>query len=119
MKRILIIEDEEVLLESLGLLIQLNGYFPLLAQSGESGLKYLNEDEIDLVLCDINLQDMNGLEILKSTKSNGKLKSVPFLILSALSDTDDIKAGYSHHADLYLTKPVSSQYLLDTIKQFI
>ena len=116
---ILLIEDETVLLDSLKVILQLNNYNPILAENGTTALKILNQqsNEIDLIVCDINLPDISGFDILQKIKSNSALNSIPFIFLTAYADAKDIQKGLRLGADEYLTKPFSSKELVNVISK--
>jgi DNA-binding response OmpR family regulator len=116
---ILLIEDETVLLDSLKVILQLSNYNPILAENGTTALKILNEqsNEIDLIVCDINLPDISGFDILQKIKSNSALNSIPFIFLTAYADAKDIQKGLRLGADEYLTKPFSSKELVNVINK--
>jgi DNA-binding response OmpR family regulator len=116
---ILLIEDETVLLDSLKVILQLNNYNPILAENGTTALKILNQqsNEIDLIVCDINLPDISGFDILQKIKSNSALNSIPFIFLTAYADAKDIQKGLRLGADEYLTKPFSSKELVNVINK--
>jgi two-component system, sensor histidine kinase and response regulator len=116
---ILLIEDETVLLDSLKVILQLNNYNPILAENGTTALKILNQqsNEIDLIVCDINLPDISGFDILQKIKSNSAINSIPFIFLTAYADAKDIQKGLRLGADEYLTKPFSSKELVNVINK--
>ena len=118
-RNILLIEDEIVLLDSLKVILQLNNYNTLPADNGVTALKILNEqsNEIDLIVCDINLPDISGFDILQKIKSNSTLNSIPFIFLTAYADAKDIQKGLSLGADEYLTKPFSTKDLVNVISK--
>ena len=103
MIQVLIIEDEKRVaqLTQKGL-IQL-GYKVDVAYDGDEGLIKFNEGNIDLVICDIMLPTINGLEVSKRIRQNDKL--TPILMLTALGTTDDKLEGFDSGADDYMVKP--------------
>tara|TARA_B100000809_G_scaffold244383_1_gene270244 strand:+ start:1026 stop:2279 length:1254 start_codon:yes stop_codon:yes gene_type:complete len=115
MGTILIIEDEKILRETLAEIIGLNGYKVVQARDGEEGVEVFTETTPDLVLCDINMPKMDGLNVLKVIRQNDELKHTPFVFLSALSSMPDLRLGMNKGADDYLTKPFHYKELLSTI----
>ncbi len=116
--KILVIEDERELSSAIKLMLELNNFDPLITENGTDGLRILAKDaeHVELVICDINLPDINGYEILKIVRNSKILFRLPFVFLSAYSDEQDIRTGMNEGADDYLTKPFKSKVLLDTIK---
>lgn len=115
-RTVLIVEDEIHLLESIKEMLFINGYEVFAANNGLSALELLNNEKIDIVICDINLPDITGYEILSEAKKGEKNYNIPFIFLSAFADESDVRKGMNEGADDYITKPFKFQSLLDTIK---
>ena len=115
MSTILVIEDEKLIRESICDILDLNGYKILSESNGINGLKRAYITSPDLVLCDINMPKLNGLNVLKAIRQNEKLKNTPFVFLSSLSSMHDLRAGMNQGADDYLTKPFHYNELLTII----
>ncbi len=117
MTRILCIEDEELLREDLVEELRDAGHNVIEAGNGRSGLDIILQQHPDLVLCDINMPDMNGFELLTTLrKDHPEFDDVPFIFLPALADRKDVIAGKRLGADDYLTKPVDFELLHATIE---
>ena len=117
MMKILCIEDEEVLREDLVEELTDAGYEVTYAKNGRSGHAAILDGTPDLVLCDVNMPDMNGFELLTTLRDNHpEHGDVPFIFLSALADRKDIIAGKKLGADDYPTKPVDFELLLATVE---
>ena len=117
MTKILCIEDEAALREDIVEELKDAGYEMLEAANGRAGLDAILTQNPDLVLCDVNMPDMNGYELLtKLRDAHSEFDDVPFVFLSALADRKDIIAGKKLGADDYLTKPVDFEMLLVTVE---
>lgn len=101
--KLLIIEDEKDLLEAIGEGLRISGYYVDLCDNGKYGLEMALFEAYDLILLDLNLPDMDGLEILRELRSH-KVES-QVLILTARSSISDRVEGLDLGADDYLTKP--------------
>jgi two-component system, sensor histidine kinase and response regulator len=112
---ILVIEDEIQLSDALCAILRHKKFNVIIAYNGNEGIKALQENGIDLVLCDINLPDIDGYEILKAVRSNKVLYQMPFIFLTAFAAEDNIRKGRNHGADDYITKPFDSKKLIETI----
>ncbi|MHA1785918.1 MAG: response regulator [Candidatus Helarchaeota archaeon] len=112
-KRILIVDDERELLESLGIILKYEGYQVDVALNGIEALNKINEENYDLILSDIRMPVMDGIELCKRCKSDPKFKNIPFILFSAYYE--EIKTC----ADEFLTKPLESRILIKTIRQFL
>ena len=113
--RILIVEDEKELCSSIRLSLELNKFDVISAENGMEALRLIWNEPVDLILCDINLPDITGLEILEKVRNDKRLYQTPFVFLSAYSDESDIRHGMNKGADDYLTKPFSIKDLVKTI----
>ena len=101
--QLLIVEDNASTLKLLTFLLSNEGYKVLSATTGAEALEILDNEPVDLLVLDVMLPDMNGLEICKELRQNGL--TVPILVLSALSQRDNKMEALSKGADDYMTKP--------------
>ncbi len=81
-KKILIIEDERIIIELLAKKLIASGYEVVMARDGEEGLEKIDQEKPDLVLLDIVLPKMDGMEVLKKAKSNEATRDIPVVIIS-------------------------------------
>lgn len=102
MKTILIIDDEAEIRELLTIYLTNHGYATITAGNGAEAMTILQENPIDLVIADIMMPQMDGLELLKKTRQNSQ---IPFLFISAKSDDMDKIYGLQLGADDYVGKP--------------
>jgi DNA-binding response OmpR family regulator len=112
-KQILIIDDEQMIVESVSYNLKQEGYEVLTALDGETGLELAQTKEIDLILLDLMLPGMNGMEICKIIRQQS---SVPIIMLTAKEGEIDRVLGLELGADDYVTKPFSMRELLARIK---
>ena len=111
--RILIVEDEINIADGLQTVLRKEGYDTDAVYDGLSGLDYIMSGIYDLILLDIMLPKMNGLEVLKKAREEGI--AAPILLLTAKSQIDDVIKGLDVGADEYITKPFGSGELLARI----
>ncbi|GAB4300683.1 MAG: response regulator [Ignavibacteriaceae bacterium] len=116
MKKILVIEDEELLRNAIADLLTTEGYECFQAADGNEGLAKARETLPDLIICDVKMPGMNGHEVLKSLRKEATTSTIPFIFLSALSEKKDFRKGMDLGADDYLAKPINSNDLLHAIK---
>lgn len=117
MKKILLIEDEQNVAEMIKMGLEEEGYRIYMARDGSSGLKMLDQKAADLVLLDLILPDIDGLEVCRQIKE--RPKTVPVLMLTALGTTEHIVTGLNTGADDYLTKPFKFNELVARINALI
>lgn len=101
---ILLIEDDEFLAELYATKLTLEGFDVILAIDGEKGLKMIKTKKPDLILLDIILPKMDGFEVLKAMKADKSLKKTPIILLTNLSQKDEVKKGLALGANDYLIK---------------
>ncbi|MBO6782589.1 MAG: response regulator [Alphaproteobacteria bacterium] len=117
MNKILCIEDEDEIRDDISEELSDAGYDVAQASDGRTGLAAILETSPDLVLCDVNMPDMDGFGLLTALRNNHpEHDDVPFIFLSALADRTDVIAGKRLGADDYLTKPVDFEMLLVTVE---
>jgi two-component system phosphate regulon response regulator PhoB len=114
--RILIIEDERALTEVLTYNLQREGYDTVVALDGQEGLRKAQMQIPDLILLDLMLPNMDGLDVCRQLRANERTRKVPILMLTAKAEETDQVVGFSMGADDYVTKPFSVKVLLQRIK---
>ncbi|MCL2817437.1 MAG: response regulator transcription factor [Clostridiales bacterium] len=112
-KKILIIEDEEKLARFMELELNYEGYEAKKASDGRRGLELFETEPFDLVLLDIMLPELNGMEVLRRIR---RASSVPILMLTARDSVTDKVSGLDSGADDYITKPFAIEELLARIR---
>ena len=114
--KILIVEDEYPIQELLKFNLERNNYLTTTIDSGNKVIEIAENGNLDLILLDIMLPDINGLELCRLLKNNDATKHIPIILLTALSDEQTIVDGLEIGADDYITKPFSPNVLLARIK---
>lgn len=113
-RKILIVEDEHKIADTLKLGLIENGYFVEVAYDGNIGYKLFTAHQFNLVILDINLPGMNGYELCKAIRNRNS--SIPIIMLTALNALNDKIEGYDAGADDYLVKPFEFKELLLKIR---
>ncbi len=113
---VLVIEDEPDIRELIEFNLKKYHYNVLLASNGEKGLKDARSHEPDLILLDLMLPGIQGIDVCRVIKSDENIKSTPIIILSALGQEEDIVLGLEAGADDYVSKPFSLEILNARIK---
>jgi len=114
--RILVIEDDPDIMELLAYTLGKEGYEVQSAPTGEAGLKAMEERVPDLVVLDVMLPGIDGLELLRRAKSNQALRETPVIMVSAKGEESDVVSGLELGADDYVTKPFSPRVLVARIR---
>ena len=115
-KCILIIEDEKGMRDALKEALEQSGFEALLAEDGEKGMEMAKTHRIDLILLDIILPRKDGFEVLRELKQDEKLKELPVVLTTNLSEPSDIQKALDLGATTYLVK---SNYSLSDIVEKI
>jgi len=115
-KKILVVDDEANIRESLTDLLVANQFEVATAGDGEEGIEMTKTIHPDLILLDIMMPKVSGLELLKEIKGSVKDSHIPIIILSAKSDVDTLNEAMWNYADKYITKPFQPEELIASIK---
>lgn len=115
MKKILVIEDDSIIRNSILKFLQMESMEAVSASGGEAGVKVAQEQDPDLIICDISMPGWDGYQVLEALKGNPATARIPFIFLSAKSDRSDLRQGMEMGADDYITKPFTRQELLAAI----
>jgi two-component system phosphate regulon response regulator PhoB len=115
-ERVLVVEDEEDIQELVQFNLAKDGYRVAAARSGEEALKKIRADPPDLVLLDLMLPGLNGLEVCRVVRADPKTKSIPIVMITAKGEEADIVTGLELGADDYLPKPFSPRVLLARLR---
>ena len=114
--RVLVIEDERGLTEVLSYNLQREGYETIVAHDGQEGLRKAQTLLPDLILLDLMLPVLNGLEVCRELKAGERTRDIPILMLTAKTEETDQVVGFSLGADDYVTKPFGVKALMARIK---
>ncbi|MCC7446564.1 MAG: response regulator [Anaerolineae bacterium] len=115
MKTILVIDDDLVIRQLVTAVFKSENYCVLAAPNGSIGLELAQQHLPDLVICDINMPDMDGYAVLAALQANEATADIPFIFLSAREERDDIRRGMNLGADDYVTKPFRVGELASTV----
>ncbi|HAK96147.1 MAG TPA: DNA-binding response regulator [Planctomycetes bacterium] len=115
-EKILVVDDEEDILELLQYNLSRDGFTVVRASTGEQALASARGSPPDLVLLDLMLPGINGLDLCKRFRADERLAAVPIIIVSAKGEEADVVAGLELGADDYVTKPFSVRTLLARIR---
>ena len=118
-KSILVIDDNGDIRKYLTMVLQKKNYLVITASNGEEGLLLAKQNIPDLIICDVMMPVMNGLECCRLLKADQATSHIPVLLLSAYALDDHRIQGYRSGADAYITKPFNSDVLLARIDNLI
>jgi CheY-like chemotaxis protein/MinD-like ATPase involved in chromosome partitioning or flagellar assembly len=110
-ERILFVDDEEQIRKLLSTWLARHGYEVTVANDGWEALKAVRTKAPDLVITDVNMPNMNGLELTRRLRADHRTARIPVIMLSARKQADDVLTGYAEGADEYIPKPVEMAVL--------
>ena len=117
--RVLIVEDDPVILRLLEVNFELEGYDVLLAHDGAEGIALARQERPDLVISDIMMPNVSGIELVEALKADEATAAIPIILLSAKAQTADVRAGLEAGADDYVTKPFEPLELVDRVQALL
>ncbi len=118
-KTVMIIEDEPEAAELFGEMMRVNGFRVMKMFSSAPAIPMIIQEKPDVIILDIMMPDISGLEVLRYMRREPDLVSIPVIVISAKSMPGDIKTGLEAGASLYLTKPVGFLELKQAVEQVL
>ncbi len=120
MKNVLIVEDSKAIRSMIRVALEeAGGFFAVEAGNGFEALKTLPTRQFDLIITDINMPDINGLELIGYVKSNQTYQGIPLIIVSTEKSEEDKKRGLSLGAAGYVVKPFKKEELVTVVTQVL
>jgi DNA-binding response OmpR family regulator len=116
---VLVVDDDPVILQLLQVNFEMEGFRVLTAGDGEEGLARVRADHPDVVVCDVMMPKLNGLQVLEQMKADPDTKDIPIVMLSAKAQASEIQQGRDLGADDYVTKPFDPIELTDKISALL
>jgi DNA-binding response OmpR family regulator len=119
MHKILIVDDEPEIVDMLQTILDMRGYETVGAYNGTDGLLITRVDSPDLIILDMMLPDIEGVEVCRIVRADPSTANVPVVILSARTAQTEVERGLAAGANAYMTKPVNLPRLFDEIKKLL
>ena len=113
---ILVVDDEADILELVSYHLKREGFHVVCAETGEKGLRLAETEPVDLLVLDLMLPGIDGLEITRRLKKNSQTERIPIVMLTAKGEESDVVTGLELGADDYITKPFSPRILVARVK---
>ncbi|MBL4787744.1 MAG: response regulator [Kordiimonadaceae bacterium] len=114
-KRILAVDDSKTMRDMVSFTLKGAGYEVLVADDGVNALGALNGEDIDLIITDVNMPNMNGIELVQKLRANPKYRATPILILTTESDASLKQRGREAGATGWIVKPFVPEKLLKVV----
>jgi len=116
MKKILVIEDDQIMRENIAELLELDGYKVTVANNGKEGVKKAKDLLPDLIVCDIKMPVLDGFGVIHILQKTPETAGIPFIFLTAKTERKDLRKGMEMGADDYLAKPFEDTELLNAVE---
>lgn len=118
-KTVLIVEDNELNMKLFRDLLEAHGYNTLETKNGEEALKLARDHHPDLIIMDIQLPEVSGLEVTRWIKNDSEIQSIPIVAVTAFAMKGDEEKIREGGCEAYIAKPISVTHFIDTVKQFV
>lgn len=118
-KSIMIVEDNELNMKLFNDLLEANGYITIKTRNGLEALDLAREHKPDLILMDIQLPEVSGLEVTKWLKEDDELRHIPVIAVTAFAMKGDEERIRSGGCEAYISKPISVGSFVETIKSYV
>lgn len=119
MATILVVDDSPIVRRKIEFTLQKNGHTVLVASHGREALERLAATPVDMVITDVSMPEMDGLELIRCLRAEIASHTLPIVVLTASGQVKDRLAARDEGANGFLTKPTSSWELLETIERFV
>jgi DNA-binding response OmpR family regulator len=116
---VLVVDDDPVILKLLEVNFEMEGFTVLVARDGEEGIEVARADQPDLIVSDIMMPKVSGLELVTALKADPSTSEIPIILLSAKAQNADVRSGLDAGADDYVTKPFEPLDLVDRVNRLL
>jgi len=117
--KILIVDDDSTTRKLLRIYLKGNGFDVVTAENGLDAIEKLGGEAVNLVVTDLNMPYMDGIEFIRSMKANPETAHIPVLMITTETDEDERKRAVAAGADGYLSKPVTSETVATMIRRML
>ena len=118
-KTIIIAEDSATTRKFLQVAVKLMGHTIHMAEDGQQALEKMGQTNPDLLITDLNMPNMDGVELIKNVRATDNFKELPIIVLSSLSKDDDIGPAMDAGGNSYLQKPFERSVIQEEIKKYL
>lgn len=119
MANVLVVDDDEDIRDIVALRLGVVGHTVRQASNGDECLEAIESERPDIILLDIQMPRMNGIDVCRNIKANPEFSLIPVLLLTARGQESDVSKGFDAGADDYIVKPFSLQELQSRVERFL
>lgn len=117
--KILVVDDDKTTRKLLGLYLKAKGYEIVSAENGLDALEKLGIENINLVVSDMNMPYMDGIELTKNIRADENLRGIPIIMVTTEADEEEKKKAHEAGVDDYLVKPANAEQISDSVKKIL
>lgn len=117
--KILVVDDDKTTRKMVSMILKSRGYEVVTAENGMDGLQKLGLEQINLILTDMNMPYMDGIEFTKQVRANPETAHIPIVMLTTEADEEEKKRAYQAGVDDYLVKPATAEQIVESMKRII
>jgi len=117
--KILVVDDDKTTRKLLNLFLKAKGYEVVTAENGLDAMEKLGTENINLVVTDMNMPYMDGIELTKNLRSDDNWKNIPIVMVTTEADDDEKKKAMDAGVDDYIVKPANAEQITDSIKRIL
>lgn len=119
MGNVMIVDDSKVVRKLIGHILEKNNYSYIEAENGLEALELLVMNDVDVIIADLNMPQMTGLELIKSIRESDDYNKIPILMLTTDTNEEAKRSCLSAGANIFMSKPMPPDLLISEIKRFI
>jgi DNA-binding response OmpR family regulator len=117
--KILVVDDDKTTRKLLGLYLKAKGYEIVTAENGLDAMEKLGTESINLVVSDMNMPYMDGIELTRNIRADENWKNIPVIMVTTEADEDEKKKAHDAGVDDYLVKPANAEQISDSVKKIL
>ena len=117
--KVLVVDDDKTTRKMLSLILKTKGYEVVTAENGIEALQKLGLEEINLILIDMNMPYMDGIEFTKQVRANQQFCEIPIIMITTEADEEEKRKAYDAGVDDYLVKPTNVQEITESMKKIM
>jgi len=117
--KVLVVDDDKTTRKMLSLILKSKGYDIVTAENGIEALQKLGLEEINLILIDMNMPYMDGIEFTRQVRANNQFCEIPIIMITTEADEEEKRKAYDAGVDDYLVKPTNAQEITESMKKIM
>ena len=117
--KILVVDDSPTIRKFISIALKIKGYEIISASDGMEALELLPNDKIDLVITDLNMPNIDGFNLIERIRSNENFLNTPIIVMSNLSDSEDIERAMQLGANSYIIKPFDQNNIIKEVAKYL